>query len=217
MRILITGTSSSGKTSITKTFPRKYKKIHVDDYWDKAYTKTYSKLKNDYYDQDELDKDHYKEVRKMMKKDSKGYDNVIFDDVDITILNYLPKDTKKVLIYAGFKDLTRNLIRRRKKEPRKNFIYEQFAEWFEVTDDVDEAIDIVNIRDFIKQLKKVKWNFGSERELRDFAKMIFLMMGIDDRKNHYIKLRNDIYDVIINTEGKNPKEIYYDIKETFDL
>ena len=46
MRILITGTSSSGKTSITKTFPRKYKKIHVDDYWDKAYTKTYSKLKN---------------------------------------------------------------------------------------------------------------------------------------------------------------------------
>ena len=217
MRILITGTSSSGKTSITKTFPRKYKKIHVDDYWDKAYTKTYSKLKNDYYDQDELDKDHYKEVRKMMKKDSKGYDNVIFDDVDITILNYLPKDTKKVLIYAGFKDLTRNLIRRRKKEPRKNFIYEQFAEWFEVTDDVDEAIDIINIRDFIKQLKKVKWNFGSERELRDFAKMIFLMMGIDDRKNHYIKLRNDIYDVIINTEGKNPKEIYYDIKETFDL
>lgn len=217
MRILITGTSSSGKTSITKTFPRKYKKIHVDDYWDKAYTKTYSKLKNDYYDQEELDKDHYKEVRKMMKKDSKGYDNVIFDDVDITILNYLPKDTKKVLIYAGFKDLTRNLIRRRKKEPRKNFIYEQFAEWFEVTDDVDQAIDIVNIRDFIKQLKKVKWNFGSERELRDFAKMIFLMMGIDDRKNHYIKLRNDIYDVIINTEGKKPKEIYYDIKETFDL
>ena len=217
MRILITGTSSSGKTSITKTFPRKYKKIHVDDYWDKAYTKTYSKLKNDYYDQEELDKDHYKEVRKMMKKDSKGYDNVIFDDVDITILNYLPKDTKKVLIYAGFKDLTRNLIRRRKKEPRKNFIYEQFAEWFEVTDDVDEAIDIINIRDFIKQLKKVKWNFGSERELRDFAKMIFLMMGIDDRKNHYIKLRNDIYDVIINTEGKKPKEIYYDIKETFDL
>ena len=207
MRILITGTSSSGKTSITKTFPRKYKKIHVDDYWDKAYTKTYSKL----------DKDHYKEVRKMMKKDSKGYENVIFDDVDITILNYLPKDTKKVLIYAGFKDLTRNLIRRRKKEPRKNFIYEQFAEWFEVTDDVDEAIDIINIRDFIKQLKKVKWNFGSERELRDFAKMIFLMMGIDDRKNHYIKLRNDIYDVIINTEGKKPKEIYYDIKETFDL
>ena len=217
MRILITGTSSSGKTSITKTFPRKYKKIHVDDYWDKAYTKTYSKLKNDYYDQEELDKDHYKEVRKMMKKDSKGYENVIFDDVDITILNYLPKDTKKVLIYAGFKDLTRNLIRRRKKEPRKNFIYEQFAEWFEVTDDVDEAIDIINIRDFIKQLKKVKWNFGSERELRDFAKMIFLMMGIDDRKNHYIKLRNDIYDVIINTEGKKPKEIYYDIKETFDL
>ena len=217
MRILITGTSSSGKTSITKTFPRKYKKIHVDDYWDKAYTKTYSKLKNDYYDQEELDKDHYREVRKMMKKDGKGYDNVIFDDVDITILNYLPKDTKKVLIYAGFKDLTRNLIRRRKKEPRKNFIYEQFAEWFEVTDDVDEAIDIINIRDFIKQLKKVKWNFGSERELRDFAKMIFLMMGIDDRKNHYIKLRNDIYDVIINTEGKKPKDIYYDIKETFDL
>jgi cytidylate kinase len=217
MRILITGTSSSGKTSITNTFPRKYKKIHVDDYWDKAYTKTYSKLKNDYYDQEELDKDHYKEVRKMMKKDGKGYDNVIFDDVDITILNYLPKDTKKVLIYAGFKDLTRNLIRRRKKEPRKSFIYEQFAEWFEVTDDVDQAIDIINIRDFIKQLKKVKWNFGSERELRDFAKMIFLMMGIDDRKNHYIKLRNDIYDVIINTEDKKPKEIYYDIKETFDL
>jgi len=217
MRLLITGTSSSGKTSITNVFPKKYKKIHVDNYWDKAYTKTYSKLKNDYYDQDELDKEHYKEVRKMMKNDSRGHDNVIFDDVDITILNYLPKNTKKVLIYAGFKDLTRNLIRRRKTEPRKNFIYEQFAEWFEVTDDVDEAIDIINIRDFIKELKKVKWNFGSERDLKDFAKMIFLMMGIDDRKKHYIKIRNDIYDVIINTEGKKPKEVYYDIKGTFNL
>ena len=47
--------------------------------------------------------------------------------------------------------------------------------------------------------------------------MIFLMMGIDDRKNHYIKIRNDIYDVIINTEGKKPKEVYFDIKESFNL
>ena len=217
MRILITGTSSSGKTSITNIFPRKYKKIHVDDYWDKAYTKTYSKLKNDYYDQAELDKEHYIQVRKMMKNDARGYDNVIFDDVDITILNYLPKDTKKILIYAGFKDLTRNLIRRRKKEPRKNFIYEQFAEWFEVTDNTDEAIDIVNIRDFTTQLKTVKWNFGSIKELREFAKMIFLMMGINDRKNHYIKIKNNIYDVIINIEGKKPKEVYLDIKEALDL
>lgn len=212
MRILITGTSSSGKTSISNIFPRKFKKIHVDDYWDKAYTKTYSKLKNDYYDQSELDKEHYMKVRKMMKHDSRGYENVIFDDVDITILNYLPIHTKKVLIYAGFKDLTRNLIRRKKTEPRKNFIYEQYAEWFETTDDPDEAIDIINIRDFITFLKKVKWNFGSESELKSFAKMIFTSMGIDDRKNHYIKIRDNIYDVIINTEGKKPKDMYYEIK-----
>ena len=156
MKILITGTSSSGKTSVSKMFPKRYKKIHVDEYWDKAYTKTYSKLKNDYYDQDDLEKKHYIEVRKMMKNDSKGHDDVIFDDVDITILNYLPQSTKKVLIYAGFKDLTRNLIRRRKTEPRKNFIYQQFAEWFEVTDNEDEAIDKINIREFTKLLKKVK-------------------------------------------------------------
>ena len=213
MRVLITGTSSSGKTSVSKMFPKKYKKIHVDDYWDKAYTKTYSKLKNDYYDQEELEKNHYKEVRKMMKNDARGHDNVIFDDVDITILNYLPQNTKKVLIYAGLKDLTRNLIRRRKNEPRKNFIYEQFAEWFEVTDDQDEAIDRINIKEFTDLLKKVKWNFGSEKELKEFAKMTFLMMGINDRKKHYIKVRNNIYDVIVDTEGKNPKEVYKEIRE----
>ena len=213
MRILITGTSSSGKTSVSKMFPRKFKKIHVDDYWDKAYTKTYSKLRNDYYDQEELDREHYRQVRKMMKQDARGHDNVIFDDVDITILNYLPLDTKRVLIYAGFKDLTRNLIRRRKKEPRKNFIYEQYAEWFEVTDDPEEAIDVVNIKDFIHQLKKVKWNFGSEKELKEFAKMIFGMMGINDRRSHYIRIKNNIYDIIINTSGKTPREIYHDIKE----
>ena len=95
MRILITGTSSSGKTSVSKMFPRKFKKIHVDDYWDKAYTKTYSKLRNDYYDQEELDREHYRQVRKMMKQGARGHDNVIFDDVDITILNYLPLDTKE--------------------------------------------------------------------------------------------------------------------------
>jgi len=213
MRILITGTSSSGKTSVSKMFPKKYKKIHVDDYWDKAYTKTYSKLKNDYYDQDELERKHYKEVRKVMKNDAKGHDNVIFDDVDITILNYLPKDTRKVLIYAGLKDLTRNLIRRRKNEPRKNFIYEQFAEWFEVTEDQDEAIDKINLKEFTDLLKKVKWNFGSEKELKKFAKETFQMMGINDRKKHYIKIRNNIYDIIVDTEGKNPKEIYKEISK----
>ena len=35
MYILITGTSTSGKTTIVNKFNRKYKKIHVDDYWDK--------------------------------------------------------------------------------------------------------------------------------------------------------------------------------------
>ena len=59
MYILITGTSTSGKTTIVNKFNRKYKKIHVDDYWDKGYAKAYSKLRNDYYNQDTLEELYY--------------------------------------------------------------------------------------------------------------------------------------------------------------
>ena len=118
MYILITGTSTSGKTTIVNKFNRKYKKIHVDDYWDKGYAKAYSKLRNDYYNQDTLEQLYYLETRKVMAKDIK---NVVIDDIDPLIVNFLPDDTKRVLIYTNLKDLTRNLIRRRKTEPRKRF------------------------------------------------------------------------------------------------
>jgi len=210
MLILITGTSSSGKTSIAKEFKR-YKKIHVDDYWDKAYVKTYSKLRNDYYNQELLDQVHYCEVRKMMSIDAKKFKNIVIDDIDTIILDYLPKSTKKVLIYTNLKDLTRNLIKRRKNEPRKFFIYEQFSENYVVSNDKNDSIDTVDYYSFVKLLKKVKWNFNSEKDLNIFAKEILENMGIYDKKKHFIKVRDNFYDVIINTKQKTPNDIYFEI------
>ncbi|VVU95662.1 hypothetical protein CPAV1605_1415 [seawater metagenome] len=211
MHILITGTSSSGKTSVAKEFNKRYKKIYVDDYGEKAYVKTFSKLKNDFYNPIEIDQLHYLEVRKMMGGDAKKYKNVIIDDIDPTVLRYLPKSTKKVLLYTNLKDLTRNLIRRRKTDPRKNFIYEQFAENYVKTNDKAECIDKINLNDFKKMLNKVKWNFSSEKELNLFAKNIFLSMGIKDSKTHCITNRHKIYDLVVSTEHKKPNQVKDDI------
>jgi hypothetical protein len=215
MYILITGTSTSGKTTIVNKFNRKYKKIHVDDYWDKGYAKAYSKLRNDYYDQDSLERLYYLETRKVMAKDIKKYKNVIIDDIDPLIINFLPDDTKRVLIYTNLKNLTRNLIRRRKTEPRKKFVYQQFAENYIKTDNPEESIDQVNINDFIKQLNRVKWNFNSDEELNIFAKDIFKMMGIKDKKTHHITVRENIYDIVINTNKKTPDIIQKEIIQEF--
>ena len=207
MRLLVTGTSSSGKTSVVNEFSKYYKKIFVDDYGEQAYVKTYSKLKNSFYSQDEIERAHYLETRKIMAKKAKLYKNFIIDDLDIVVLNYLPKDTKKILLYTSLKQLTKNIIKRRKIDPRGKFVYEQFAENFKVTKNKEEALDEINIEDFIKNLDKVKWNFSSEIELKTFAKEIFNIMGIKDSKSHYITSRFPYYDIIINTEKKTPKEI----------
>ncbi len=211
MHILITGTSSSGKTSVAKQFNNRYKKIFVDDYGEKAYIKTFSQLRNNFYKQCDIQKLHYLQTRKMMGVDAKKYKNVIIDDFEPTVLKYLPKDTKRVLLYTSLKDLTRNIIRRRKTDPREKNVYEQFAQNYIKTNNKDESIDKINIKDFYKLLNKVKWNFESEKELKLFAKDIFMEMGINDSNDHYITNRHKIYDFIINSKNKKPNDIKNDI------
>ena len=86
----------------------------------------------------------------------------------------------------------------------------KFSELKLKTTNKNESIDNINLKDFIKELKKIKLLFSSEKDLITFAKKIFKKMGIKDNTNssipHYIKSRYKKYDLIVKTNGKTPDE-----------
>ena len=204
MKIYICGTSSSGKTSIMNQFPKSYTKLSIDILNEELYSKAYSKLKNQYYKKKDFIKN---ELGKLTAKEFKKYKNVILEGVSIKLLDYLPKNTKSVLVYCSLSNLVLNIIKRKKIDPREKFVFNQFARYYVKTDNVKEKLDTVNLDSFIKNLKKIKFEFISEEDLFNFAKSIFKKLGINDNKDHYIKPRDDIYDLVIknNTTQKELK------------
>jgi hypothetical protein len=146
-----------------------------------------------------------------VKKHKNWIIDTLDDDGKITINKILPKDCIKILVYTNLQNLVENIIKR--KQPRGTFPFNQFSKYYKKTDNPKDAIDTLITKDeFIKQLKKMKYEFTSEKDLKNFAKDIFKTIGITDNKKHYIKPRHDIYDYILKTQGKTPKQLYTQIK-----
>jgi uridine kinase len=209
MIILILGTSSSGKTSVVNEFPKNFKRKYEHD----TTIPLFKKIKNKYID---LDKAITENLLKTLAEHAKSAKNSVIDDVDQSgkILEYLPANTIKVLLYADLKTMTDNLISRLDTNPRTIFIYKQYAKYYVKSNKKDEKEHVgkVNRKDFIEELKRIKWNFKSEKDLIEFAHKIFADMEINDNNDHYIKIRNNFYDLIINTKNKTPKDIYKEIE-----
>ena len=89
------------------------------------------------------------------------------------------------------------------------FVFDQFTEIYTCTDNEIEAIDIVCLKDFIKNLKNILYFFSNEKELIKFAKKIFKNLNIKRlqiNKNYYIKPIFK-YDVVLNSTNKTPYEL----------
>ena len=105
--------------------------------------------------------------------------------------------------------MVRNIEKRRDYEPRGSFVFKQFTEIYIYTKNGDEAIDTVCLKNFIKDLKKVKYFFTSEKDLIKFAKDIFKKLKIKKiqmDKYYYIKPICK-YDIVLNSSKKNSKKL----------
>lgn len=208
MKIILEGTSSSGKSSIVKLFPKKYKKVALDDL---EYNKEelYKIVKNKYYKNEEMDKMFYNIISNRLSSRVKGSSDFIIDQVDpknlSKLINKLPNTTVRILLYTNLNDLVDNIDKRKIYDARGLFVFKQFTQYYVKTD--DNGIDIININDFIEYLKKIKFFFENEKELVKFAKDIFKDLGITDKKNHNIKPRISTYNYLLNSKGKTPTEL----------
>ena len=116
MKIILEGTSSSGKSSIVKLFPKKYKKVALDDL---EYNKEqlYKNVKNKYYKNEEMDKMFYNIISNRLSSRVKGSSDFIIDQVDpknlSKLINKLPNTTVRILLYTNLNDLVDNIDKRK--------------------------------------------------------------------------------------------------------
>lgn len=224
MKIILNGTSSSGKTSIVKLLPKNVKQISLDGFTDKIYCDhdikpPESLYENKYYTDKQKNDIHTDYLWKYYKSEIKNSNNFIIDLVEtknpLSLNNYLSiNNIKNVLLYTNLNSLIRNIDIRRNYEPRGLFVFDQFTEIYTYTDNVNEAIDIVCLKDFIKDLKNIKYFFSNETELIEFAKKIFKNLNIKRlqiNKNYYIKPIFK-YDIVLNSTNKTPNEL---VKELY--
>lgn len=225
MKIILNGTSSSGKTSIIKLLPNSVKKISMDKFFDLVYCDHLIKspeslYKNKYYTKKQKDDLLKYYLWKYYKSEIKKSDNFIIDLVQadedqLNLKKYLSiNNIKNVLLYTNLNNLIENINKRRNYDPRGLFVFEQFTNIYSSTYNEIEAIDVICLKDFIKNLKNIKYLFSSEKELVDFAKKIFKNLNIkylQINKNYYIKSIYK-YDIVLNSTDKTPKNL---VKELY--
>jgi len=227
MKIILNGTSSSGKTSIIKLLPNNVKKISFDDFIDKIYCDhdikpADSLYKNKYYTEKQKSKIFKDYVWKYFKSEIKNSNNFIIDLVDfgenqLSLKKHLSisiNNIKNVLLYTNLNSLIRNIDKRKSYDPRGLFVFNHFTQIYTYTDNENEAIDSVCLKDFIKNLKNIKYFFLNEKDLIEFAKKIFENLNIKNlqiNKNYYIKPIFK-YDIVLNSTNKTSKEL---VKELY--
>lgn len=225
MKIILNGTSSSGKTSIIKLLPNNVNRISMDKFFDLVYCDHLIKspeslYKNKYYTKKQKDELLKYYLWKYYKSEVKKSDNFIIDLVQtdedqLNLKKYLSTNNiKNVLLYTNLNNLIKNINKRRNYDPRGLFVFEQFTNIYCSTDNEIEAIDEICLKDFIKNLKNIKYLFSSEKELVNFAKKIFKNLNIkylQINKKYYIKSIYK-YDNVLNSNDKTPnnlvKELY---------
>lgn len=213
MKIILQGTSSSGKSSIVNEFPNKFKKISMDNVL-KLLSQTNDfnkKLENKFYTHNELDTLFFETLYEKIYNEAKLHKNYIIDlvyNLKFPEPKYFP-DTEiyNILLYTNLSNLTDNINKRKNNDPVSKDVFEQYANYYKITKKKDSAIDTINIKSFINDLMKIKYEFTSLKDLKLFAKTIFEKIGIKDDKEYYITPRYKHYNLIINSTDKTPTEL----------
>lgn len=216
-KIFLFGTSSAGKTTISKWFiANGYTHISNDEYGPVGAIEFSKSLPNEYISREDLFEQGSTGVGKYMYEQSKNIPKVVYDDIGQYILKF-DNDIYTVVIHAPLDDLVRNILSRKYTSPRGLNVYRQFAKLYTVATGDIVKISKVNKNDFIQALKdNFKSEFNSEQDLMKFANDIFSQLGIEDNETHWVGLRPKYtYDLIINTHGNSAEQIYQEIMASF--
>jgi len=222
MKFILDGTSSAGKTTILNEFPDTLIKVAGDDILNEKPKDFYKTLENKYYSDKQIDKIYFnayysKIANRVLHKKDFGIDIVHFMTGEPDIYKYLPKDTKKILVYSNLEKLTDNINKRNNYSPREvNNVFRQFYIYYTITNDKSTAIDKIDRKSFIKILETyVKYKFTSKKHLIEFAHKIFKSMNITDDNTYYIKPKYNHYDYILITKNKTPTMLKNEILTIF--
>ena len=224
--IIVDGTSSSGKTKICKFFTvMNYKCIMTDEYQPIVLVQFYKDLHNNYIDNESKEELFTEHLCNAMVKDAIVAKKALIDDISQSGLLKAFKNAGKIndvfvlILYAGLKDLARNLNSRRLEgDYRGMAVFTQFAErYIKCEKKDDKKIDSINKPEFITLLKAhFKFEFANEADLVTFANEVFAKMNIHDDLEHSIKLRDGYRcDYLLNTTGKTPQMINDELKIKF--
>lgn len=214
--VFVLGTSSTGKTSITDLFPSKYHRLHIDEFYDKnisiCHKKTIRAVRNKFLGLDALEQKKNEAFDKMLIETIKRHKYIVVDDLVLTGLTAVPKSRRLVfLIYAPLEDMVRNIISRRESDFRALRPFEQLSYFYISTEDSSKAVDTISRAKVFKALQKIKWLFQSEGHMKCFGATFLKDMGIVDDEEHFIRPKHNVYDAVINTHGKTPKDIYREL------
>ena len=150
--IIVDGTSSSGKTKICKFFTgMNYKCIMTDEYQPIALVQFYKDLPNNYIDNESKEELFTEHLCNAMVKDAIAAKKALIDDISQSgLLKAFDKAGKSddvfvIVVYAGLKDLARNVNSRRLEgDYRGIFVFTQFAErYIKCIDGDEKKIDTV--------------------------------------------------------------------------
>jgi len=209
--ILLDGTSSSGKSTISKFFVDDgYFYISFDNYAEAGHIEFLKTVGNNYDD----GKLNY--TRKLMFEEAQKHKLVIYDDINQKINSFYKKrsDLFIIIVYASLSQLVDNMHSRRFASHRGLFVFDQYSSRYIVTD-ANDFIDKISKPTFINKLKeKIKYEFDSEEDLIKFANKIFQQIGINDDKEHGIKLKESFEcDYLVKTDGREPKDIFIELQQ----
>jgi adenylate kinase family enzyme len=225
--ILLDGTSSSGKSTICNFFKSKnFSCFQIDKYMDycnkkikNKWLKTVKNSKNKYNDIS-----FYSICKKTLMEDClKIKSNVLIDDIEQFGYIKILKEKKLIHnlyiinVFANLETLARNLESRRKEcDPRGIYAFSQFADrYIKTNEDNPKKIEKINRNTFKNLLlKNFKYEFQNKKQLIDFSNEIFKIMEIEDDKDHYIKVRDNIrYNYLLNTTNKSKTEIFKELQD----
>jgi hypothetical protein len=211
IHILLDGTSSSGKSTISKFFiDDGYFHINFDNYAEAGDIEFIKTVGNNYDD----GKLNY--TRKLMFEEAQKHKLVLYDDIYQKITSFYKKrsDLFIIVVYTSLSQLVDNMHSRRFTSRRGLFVFDQYSSRY-ITTEANDFIDKISKPTFINKLKeKMKYEFDSEDDLIKFANETFQQIGITDDKEHGIKLRDSFeYDYLVKTDGREPKDIFVELQK----
>ena len=219
MHILLLGTSSVGKSTLSQYFKEiGYTHISCDNY---GYKMLHYTNLNQYYSGDERMSLFYDEQMYLDgMKESNPF--ILYDCINYELCNLYKKNNQSlftVLLYASPIKLIDNIYKRRTKERRGWSALLLYTDLFEITQNYTLSIDKINKNEFKHKLQeKLMFLFRSELHLNDCVKQFFIKLGDLENSNQnefYIKPRNVVsYNIIVDVKNYSPQQVFKIIQST---